>query len=139
MKKPEGTYRCLACGAEWDGSQLYQDPTVIGGNWTCGNVMCGGSVSKVYRQTEVTLRACGFTLMPPHPDRCQVCAAQHEPHEPHNQQSLFYQFAFYNEHGRWPTWADAMAHCTEEVQALWTAELANYGVVVEQPSTEEES
>ena len=142
MKKPEGTHRCLVCGKEWDGTQLHQDPTLIGGRWTCGDIMCGGSVSKVSsakQPTQSEPHIGEFSLLPPPLDYCQTCAVQHEPHEPHNQQSLFYHYVFFNEHGRWPTWADAMAHCTEEVQALWTAELANFGVVVEQPSTEEES
>jgi hypothetical protein len=43
----------------------------------------------------------------------------HDPAEPHNQQSLYYQMAFRQQHGRWPTWTDAMSHCTPEVQAIW--------------------
>lgn len=59
---------------------------------------------------------------------CPMCATAHEPDQPHNQQSLAYQYKFYDEHGRWPTWRDAMAHCTEEIKAFWIAELENRGV-----------
>jgi hypothetical protein len=81
----------------------------------------------------------GFKLLPPPPGCCQTCAVQHEPGEPHNQQSFYYKFVFYYQHGREPTWADAMDHCTDEVKALWTAELAKLGMVVEQPAATEES
>jgi hypothetical protein len=64
-----------------------------------------------------------WILLPPCPDACQECAVKHPPEIPHNQQSLFYQYHFYAEHGRWPTWDDAMAHCSPEIQTLWKAEL----------------
>ena len=60
-----------------------------------------------------------MTLMKPHPDACQVCAREHEPHLPHDQQSLYYQMAFHAQNGRYPTWADAMAHCAPEVKRRW--------------------
>jgi hypothetical protein len=62
--------------------------------------------------------------------QCPLCLATHHPDQPHNQQSLFYQYSFYEGHGVWPTWADAMAHCTPEVKKLWTDELAKEGIVV---------
>ena len=64
-----------------------------------------------------------FKLLPPRPDVCQTCATKHEPAQAHNAQSLYYQYAFFSEKGRWPTWADAIAHCTPEIQAFWKAEL----------------
>ena len=70
----------------------------------------------------------GFMLMPPAPDVCQTCAVDHEPSDPHNQQSLFYQYAFYRDEGRWPTWTDAMAHCDEATRAAWTGALRERGV-----------
>lgn len=70
-----------------------------------------------------------FSLLPPDdPDVCQECAVNHPPEHPHNQQSLHWQYWFYNEHGRWPTWEDAMAHCTEEMRAFWRDELLKRGV-----------
>jgi len=62
-------------------------------------------------------------LLPPKPGTCPICATDHLPSEPHNAQSLYYQYRFLASHGRWPTWADAVAHCAPEVQAQWRAEL----------------
>lgn len=76
----------------------------------------------------------GFMLVPPAPDVCQVCATKHEPSMPHNQQSLYYQMAFRGEHGRWPTWTDAMAHCTFSMQRYWVDELRKRGVDVPEPA-----
>ncbi len=70
----------------------------------------------------------GWSLMPPPPGKCQECATEHAPELPHNQQSLFYQYKFYNDHGRWPTWEDAMAHCTDEMKEFWKRELRERGV-----------
>jgi hypothetical protein len=67
-------------------------------------------------------------LLPPAPGRCQACAAEHEAHLPHDRQSFYYQMAFRAEHGRSPTWADAMAHCTLAMQELWRQELRRRGV-----------
>ena len=64
-----------------------------------------------------------MTLLGPPPDKCQVCATDHAWDQPHNQQSLYWQYHFYSEHGRWPTWTDAMQHCTPEVKAQWRQEL----------------
>lgn len=74
----------------------------------------------------------GFTLLPPPPNVCQVCARNHKPDWPHDAQSLYYQYHFFGEHGRWPTWADALAHCSEAMRAAWTARLAEFGVEVPQ-------
>lgn len=54
----------------------------------------------------------------------------HQAEMPHNLQSLAYQYNFYDRHGRWPKWADAMAHCPEEVKAAWIQELKKKGVEV---------
>lgn len=63
----------------------------------------------------------GFKVLPPAAGKCQVCAAEHDPTQPHNQQSLYYQFTFNAEHGRSPTWEDSMAHCSPEVKSKWKA------------------
>ena len=62
-------------------------------------------------------------LLPPGDNVCQICAVDHEHDQPHNQQSLFYQYHFYSTHGRWPTWSDALAHCTPEMQREWKTKL----------------
>ena len=46
-EKPKGTYKCVACGKIWDGSELYQDPRNIGGRWSCGDLFCGANVIKI--------------------------------------------------------------------------------------------
>lgn len=72
----------------------------------------------------------GFMLLPPAPGLCQECAVKHEPEQPHNQRSLYYQYRFYRKNGRWPTWADALAHCSPEVVDAWIDELGRMGVDV---------
>lgn len=64
-----------------------------------------------------------MTVMPPDPSLCQECAVDHPHDQPHNQKSLYWQISFHSTHGRWPTWSDAMAHTTPEVQAAWKQKL----------------
>lgn len=64
-----------------------------------------------------------MTMLPPQGDVCQACAVKHDHDQPHNQQSLYWQYHFYSMHDRWPTWTDAMAHCTPEVKTHWRREL----------------
>lgn len=72
-----------------------------------------------------------FNIMPPPADCCQECGVKHDPAQPHNAQSLHYQYSFYAENGgRWPTWLDAMAHCSDDIRAAWTDELGRLGVDV---------
>ena len=72
----------------------------------------------------------GFTLLPAKPGTCPECAVAHDPTYPHNQQSLYYQYHFYAEHQRWPTWEDAMAHCDDRMKEFWKEELRKNGVGV---------
>lgn len=72
----------------------------------------------------------GFHLLPARPGTCPECAIVHDQTQPHNQQSLYYQYHFYADNNRWPTWDDAMAHCTKEVQDIWKQELKKAGVAV---------
>jgi len=69
-------------------------------------------------------------LLPAHPECCQECAVKHDPEMSHNQQSLYYQYHFFQEHDRWPTWVDAIAHCPDDVKAAWTEALRQMGVEV---------
>lgn len=74
-------------------------------------------------------------LLPPRPGTCPVCATEHEPGLPHNQQSLYYQMRFYGLHGRWPTWADALAHVTNErLREHWETSIKTMGHWSEPPS-----
>lgn len=64
-----------------------------------------------------------WTLLPPPPGTCPLCARSHKPEEPHDAQMLHYQYRFYFTYGRWPTWADAVAHCNDKTRAYWEREL----------------
>ena len=70
------------------------------------------------------------TLIPCAPDVCQECAVKHDPDMPHNQQSLHYQYKFYKQNGRWPTWGDAMAHCTPGMRKSWIWALKERGIEI---------
>lgn len=72
-------------------------------------------------------------LLPPPEGHCRICAVKHEPAMPHNAQSLFYQMRFKMRYGRDGTWADAAAHCTNEMRAYWAKELAIKGVWTQLP------
>jgi hypothetical protein len=67
------------------------------------------------------------------PGACAECGREHDPKQPHDQQSLTYQYKFYDMHGRWPTWSDAMAHCSDEIKALWRGALAERGIELDGP------
>ncbi|MEI3605963.1 hypothetical protein SPD48_09695 [Pseudogracilibacillus sp. SE30717A] len=62
--------------------------------------------------------------------KCKVCATEHDEKLPHNQESLHYQYVFYDEHGRWPTWEDAMEHCEEDIKVFWKNELNKRGIEI---------
>lgn len=70
-------------------------------------------------------------LAPPRKGACPVCAVRHDDRQPHNPNSLYYRTRFYQENGRYPTWADAMAHCAPDVRAVWRTELLKLGVDVD--------
>ena len=55
-------------------------------------------------------------ILPPKPGACLVCAAYHPKELPHNRDSIYYMLLFRQKHGRYPTWEDAAAHCTEDVK-----------------------
>lgn len=63
--------------------------------------------------------------------QCAECAVKHPPEMPHDQTSLFWQYSFREKTGRWPTWSDALAHCTPEMREQWVEQLAKHGVVVD--------
>lgn len=59
---------------------------------------------------------------------CPECAVKHDQKQPHNRDSLTYQYKFYDQKGRWPTWEDAMAHCPDNIKEYWKKELKKRGV-----------
>ncbi|MUG24742.1 hypothetical protein GNQ08_20450 [Paenibacillus macerans] len=72
----------------------------------------------------------GMMLLPPAADKCQKCAVDHDPEQPHNQDSLYWKYWFFGQNGRWPTWADAMEHCSPEIKEFWTQALEDRGIDV---------
>jgi len=48
MNKSEGQWRCRACGREWHGSQLYDDPNSTAAI-CCADLGCGGVCDRVYK------------------------------------------------------------------------------------------
>ncbi|WP_414755594.1 hypothetical protein [Anabaena sp. CCY 9910] len=72
-------------------------------------------------------------IMPPAPHLCQVCAVAHEPDEAHNPQSFYYQYTFAMQYKRSVTWADAIAHCSEQKQELWIQFLTKLGIDIHSP------
>jgi len=69
-----------------------------------------------------------FKVLPAAPGRCASCAVDHDENGAHDAESMFYQTRFYLKHGRYPTWADAIAHLSEERQESWRKALIEFGV-----------
>lgn len=84
-----------------------------------------GTAETVDAKTEerVPIEGGGMKMLPGPPGSCEWCHVKHPPEQPHNQQSLPYQMKFHAINGRWPTWSDAMAHCTPEMRQEWTKHL----------------
>ena len=61
---------------------------------------------------------------------CSQCGVVHEPDEPHDAQSLHYRYVYYSEHGRFPIWTDAIAHCAPETRELYAQALREHGVEI---------
>lgn len=72
-----------------------------------------------------------WTLLPPAPDHCQVCAVFHEPGDPHNPQSLYWVVKRGLENREPPTWEEALAHCTVEMRDYWVGMLEERGIVLD--------
>lgn len=85
----------------------------------------GGTVKVVDTATGAVVeeKPSGMMLMPAREGTCPECAVTHNPELPHNADSLFYQMQFHAAHGRWPTWSDALAHCSPQMRAAWEREL----------------
>jgi hypothetical protein len=69
------------------------------------------------------------------PGTCPECGLRHESDAPHDQQSLAYQYSFFDRHGRWPIWADAMEHCPRDVKGTWRERLAGLNIAEPQNKT----
>lgn len=96
---------------------------------------CGDEVD-LYRRSVQVVPFEAWKVMPPS-QGCPDCGRGHEEWMPHDLQMLVYQYQFRSQHGRWPTWHDAMAHCTEEVKRDWIEGLKHHGLVVPPLSSSE--
>ena|SRR5713226_8851122 len=95
------------------------------------------TLTKIDADGKETTEGMAWNVMPPSPDKCQICATKHEPNQPHNQQSLYYQVTFNSMIGRSPTWADALAHCDQTTQDAWKSELKKMNAWSEPPNGED--
>jgi len=86
----------------------------------------GGENTKIKQFTIKDL-----AILPAQKGTCPTCAVKHDPRMPHNKDSLFYQMSFYQEHERWPTWVDAMGHCTPDVKEWMISALKTHGIDIE--------
>lgn len=66
------------------------------------------------------------------PGSCPECGAEHHMTQPHKWGNEFYMQQFFDAHGVYPSWGDAIAHCREDVRANWTALLTEQGVTAEE-------
>ena len=70
----------------------------------------------------------GIKVCAPGPGKCPICATEHDPSAPHDRDSLYYQYRLYRDNNRFPSWENAMNHCSEKVRAAWRKKLARRGV-----------
>ena len=77
------------------------------------------------------LREGRLSITPPKEGACPLCGELHGRGEPHNRNSLLYQHRFRQNHGRYPTWEDAMAHCSLTVKKRFCERLKRHGVEVD--------
>lgn len=84
------------------------------------------------------LKETKMALMPPAPGKCPICAVEHNPEWPHDKNSLYYQIRFHSEHGRYPTWQDAMAHCPGDIKRDCIDALKEHAASVKKESAPKE-
>lgn len=90
-----------------------------------------GAVSVDMKTGKETPLEVKMVLAPAPEGTCELCAVNHDPEMPHDAQSMFYQYRFYNEVGRWPDWRDAMAHCDQRTRAIWRKAIEKYGINID--------
>ena len=68
-----------------------------------------------------------LTILHTRPGSCDMCGVVHDKAYPHDLHSLAYQYMFYDRNGRWPTWEDAIAHCSDNIKEIWTQVFKSMG------------
>lgn len=68
------------------------------------------------------------SILPPQEGACRICGDVHNCRDPHNAGSLLYQHTFRKRNGRYPTWIDAMSHCSRRTKERWVDRLARKGI-----------
>lgn len=66
------------------------------------------------------------------PGACPECNADHHVSQAHRWGSDFYMNGFFDKHGVYPTWGDALAHCREDVRMNWEQVLLAQGVTADE-------
>lgn len=75
-------------------------------------------------------------LFPPGKNVCPICATKHRKDDPHDIMSLYYQYVFYRNSGRFPSWRDALEHCPEDIKQRWTRALTAQGIDLDKTAIE---
>ncbi len=55
-----------------------------------------------------------WSLLPPKPGSCAICGVKHCDSRPHNPDSMYYKYRFYQLYDRFPTWSDAIEHLEKD-------------------------
>lgn len=109
-----------------------QEPVLSSGEFEA-NCPCGDSRVLMERTHVKAVPFSAWQVLPA-ATGCPECGVDHEPEMPHDPSSMLYQYRFRSQEAkagreeRWPTWTDAMAHCTPNIQRAWTQALAHHGV-----------
>lgn len=131
--------RCEGCGASYDLDDALMreqhpvdDPIFADGEFDTDCPKCDTR----FTLTRTTVKVVPFSawdVLPP-ASGCPICGREHDVAWPHDARSMTYLYWFRSQEAkagreeRWPTWHDAMAHCTPQVKAGWVKALLERGV-----------
>lgn len=121
---------CGSCDAEYnirdeDLRRVYPDVSDVFdvGKFSATCDVCHAVVHMFLQHVEV-IPFSAMQVLPPVAG-CPECGREHDPQLPHDLHALVYQYQFRSRQAqagreeRWPTWDDAMAHCTPDIQQRW--------------------
>ncbi len=135
---------CDSCATEWRVPddvlrERYPDndhQVHLDGAFVSECTECGGRVV-IERSSVKVVPFAAMHVLPPE-SGCSECGREHDEGLPHDLQSMVYQYAFRNRTARegderWPTWLDAMAHCTPATRGLWISAMREHGIQLDVP------